>query len=234
MDVGFADRRGDVLLPVEDPRIRASLRLLVPRIFEALARGAAVLPLLGGEGEGEGEGEGAEGEEGEERRGGDALGDLDELELIECAALIAEPGCEHQGAHADYRRFVAKGEVPKSARLPPRLVAFLYLQDTPSAEWGATHFLPGTSTAQAHSRFFEAGETGQAEVRSATLSCGDVALYDASVLHFGGANRVPGNTRVIWYIGAARKGEAARLAAGSATATPGLQAVPPIPLKSFL
>ena len=146
--------------------------------------------------------------------------------------------------------------MPKSARLPPRLVAFLYLQDTPSAEWGATHFLPGTSTAQAHSpapnphsdpnpspspnpiqahsRFFEAGETGQAEVRCATLSCGDVALYDASVLHFGGANRVPGNTRVIWYIGAARKGEAARLAAGSATATPGLQAVPPIPLKSFL
>ena len=72
------------------------------------------------------------------------------------------------------------------------------------------------------------------QVRSATLSCGDVAMYDASVLHFGGANRVPGNTRVIWYIGAARKGEAARVAAGAATATSGLQAVPAIPLKSFL
>ena len=55
--------------------------------------------------------------------------------------------------------------------MPPRLVAFLYLQDTPSAEWGATHFLPGTSTAQAHSRFFEAGEADEAEVRPATLSC---------------------------------------------------------------
>ena len=69
---------------------------------------------------------------------------------------------------------------------------------------------------------------------TATLRCGDVALYDASVLHFGGANRVPGNTRVIWYIGAARKGEAARVAAGAASATPGLQAVPAIPLKSYL
>ena len=160
----------------------------MPQIFEALAQGAAVLPLLG------------EVDTPAERRGGGDLGDLGdlgelgELELIECAALIAEPGCEHQGTHADYRRFLSKGELPKSARMPPRLVAFLYLQDTPSAEWGATHFLPGTSTAQAHSphpnphsnphpnphsnpnpspspnpiqahsRFFEAGETGQAEV----------------------------------------------------------------------
>ena len=141
----------------------------MPQIFEALAQGAAVLPLLG------------EVDTPAERRGGGDLGDLGdlgelgelgELELIECAALIAEPGCEHQGTHADYRRFLSKGELPKSARMPPRLVAFLYLQDTPSAEWGATHFLPGTSTAQAHSRFFEAGEADEAEARSATLSCG--------------------------------------------------------------
>ena len=141
----------------------------MPQIFEALAQGAAVLPLLG------------EVDTPAERRGGGDLGDLGdlgelgelgELELIECAALIAEPGCEHQGTHADYRRFLSKGELPKSARMPPRLVAFLYLQDTPSAEWGATHFLPGTSTAQAHSRFFEAGEAGEAEARPATLSCG--------------------------------------------------------------
>ena len=135
----------------------------MPQIFEALAQGAAVLPLLG------------EVDTPAERRGGGDLGDLGELgelELIECAALIAEPGCEHQGTHADYRRFLSKGELPKSARMPPRLVAFLYLQDTPSAEWGATHFLPGTSTAQAHSRFFEAGEADEAEARPATLSCG--------------------------------------------------------------
>ena len=62
---------------MEDPKIRASLRLLVPQIFEALAHGAAVLPLLG-----EGDNQvtsPAEGPQPAERQGGDALGELGDL-----------------------------------------------------------------------------------------------------------------------------------------------------------
>ena len=235
MDVGFADRRADVLLPVEDALVYASLRRLVPRVYDALVAGAAALPPIEGElsfvGAAAACGGGSGGGGGESAAAAAAA--PPELELIECAALIAEPGCEHQSLHADYRR--SRSAAAAAARMPPRLVAFLYLQDTPGREWGATHFLPGTATAEAHRRFFEGEAPDDAPVRCLTLRCGDAAVYDASVLHFGGANAVPGNTRVIFYIGAARKGEAARVAAANGDASsPGLVAAPAIPLSSFL
>ena len=102
------------------------------------------------------------------------------------------------------------------------------------------------------------------QVRSATLSCGDVALYDASVCSTSAeptacpATRASSGTSVRVRVNRlglglglgsglglglglglgipnpnqvhrrrARKGEAARLAASSTTATPGLQAAPP-------
>ena len=41
--------------------------------------------------------------------------------------------------------------------------------------------------------------------RCATLGVGDVAIYDASVLHFGSANSVLNNTRVVLYFGVGLK-----------------------------
>ena len=43
----------------------------------------------------------------------------------------------------------------------------------------------------------------------ATLRAGDAVVFDASVLHFGGANTVADNERVVLYFGVARDGEAA-------------------------
>ena len=60
--------------------------------------------------------------------------------------------------------------------------------------------------------------------RLATLRAGDAAIYDASVLHFGGANEVAGNTRVIFYFAVSP----ARARADAAEElVPGYTAMPP-------
>ena len=120
-------------------------------------------------------------------------------------------------------------------QMPPRLVTFVYLQDVPSAEHGATVFLPGTANAAAHARHL-GGEDPQSRPKAmpetgilrltditkdvteedaaptaviATLRAGDAVVFDASVLHFGGANTVTDNERVVLYFGVARDGMAA-------------------------
>ena len=65
----------------------------------------------------------------------------------------------------------------------------------------------------------------------ATLRAGDALLYDASVLHFGGANTVADNERVVFYFGAAR---AAAAAAAAPAPIPGREAVAPVHLSAFL
>lgn len=49
----------------------------------------------------------------------------------------------------------------------------------------------------------------------ATLNTGDAVVFDASVLHFGGANSVPDNDRVLLYFGFARNGAAADFDGGA-------------------
>jgi ectoine hydroxylase-related dioxygenase (phytanoyl-CoA dioxygenase family) len=111
-----------------------------------------------------------------------------------------------------------------------RLVCFVYLQDTPSAEHGATAFVPHTANAAAHGvslnpdntariaplRAFFNGDSEGVPVPSplelATLKAGDAIIYDASVLHFGCSNEVEGNERAVFYFGVSRKDAATQCA----------------------
>ena len=58
--------------------------------------------------------------------------------------------------------------------------------------------------------------------------------YDASVLHYGTANAVEGNDRMVLYFSVARAGAAAAsFAVASEESPPGLDAVDPIQLSSY-
>ena len=69
--------------------------------------------------------------------------------------------------------------------------------------------------------------------RVATLNAGDCVIYDASVLHFGGANSAPGNERSIFYFGLAPLGGAAALA-GDGPSPSGYRARPSVRLDELL
>ena len=105
-------------------------------------------------------------------------------------------------------------------------------------------FLPGSATAEAHlMRAVGDDETlveayGPAHI--ATVRAGDAVTYDASVLHYGTANAVEGNDRMVLYFSVARAGAAAASfaegVAGEDTEEPpmeGLDAVDPVPLASY-
>ena len=122
--------------------------------------------------------------------------------------------------------------------MPPRLVTFVYLQDCPTAAHGPTAFLPGSATAEAHlMRAVGDDETlveayGPAHI--ATVNAGDAVTYDASVLHYGTANAVEGNDRMVLYFSVARAGAAAASFAVAGEELPkGLDAVDPVPLSSY-
>ena len=112
-----------------------------------------------------------------------------------------------------------------------------YLQDCPSPRHGPTAFLPGTATAEAHERnevddMSLVDAFGPASV--ATVNAGDAVIYDASVLHFGAANDVPGNTRVVLYFSVANHGAAAALCTDDSPRPPGMRDVDPVPFSSIL
>ena len=138
-------------------------------------------------------------------------------------------------------------------QMPPRLVTFIYLQDVPTSEHGATVFLPGTATTEAHEKYLGlSGATSSPPKETATkpkavgllrlkdlsstssyappsppaplpmpgaviatLKAGDAVVFDASLLHFGGANSVPDNERVLLYFSFARDGAAADFDGGA-------------------
>ena len=62
---------------------------------------------------------------------------------------------------------------------------------------------------------------------------GDILVYDASVLHWGGANSVPNNDRAILYFGVARPG-AAQILSGEDSEMKGFTAVPPVTLDELI
>lgn len=166
VDLGYRD---DLLLPLQDPMVSHTLGVVLDALAPLLKRCAGPLLTLDTELDAGGS----------RRRGASVVAgdDEDDLELVELAALIARPGAGHQTAHGDFRRGATEpGNVD---RLPPRLVTFLYLQDTPSVEHGPTMFVPGTNTAEAHQRFYKAGPIGGATddvAFAATLEAGDVAV----------------------------------------------------------
>ena len=69
----------------------------------------------------------------------------------------------------------------------------------------------------------------------ATVRAGDAVTYDASVLHYGTANAVEGNDRMVLYFSVARAGAAAAASFAVAGDEPpkGLDAVDPVPLSSY-
>jgi hypothetical protein len=150
----------------------------------------------------------------------------------------------------------------RRGKLPPRLVMFVALQDIPTKEHGATGFVTGTNTAQAHAYVYEgqgigvnddsdlqavaAATTARQSILSVSLTtargvvaasqfqCGDILVYDASVLHWGGANSVLNNDRAILYFGVARPGAAAMLSSdeeNEGMVQLGFQVAPPVLLQ---
>lgn len=214
------------------------------------------------------------------------------LELVEVASLIVRCGSGHQPLHGDFRRFpaskknvISKEELEnqeqqqqqqqqepldhtraRRGKLPPRLVTFVVLQDIPTNEHGATGFVTGTHTGEAHQLAYGgdtgAGDTGvvvdngrdstdgggnRRHLRRQSLldlstsgvrttrgfQKGDMLVYDASVLHWGGANSVEKNDRAILYFGVARPGAAQILSEGHPPLK-GFTLVPPVLLEDFL
>jgi len=103
----------------------------------------------------------------------------------------------------------------KKSDMPPRLVVFVYLQDVPTWKHGPTVFLPGSANAAAHAKVLQStgaiqpGFAGGNDASwMATCRAGDAVVYDASVLHYGAANTVAGNDRVVFYFGISRGGHA--------------------------
>ena len=98
--------------------------------------------------------------------------------------------------------------------------------------------MPGSATAEAHLQR-ESGDDetlveafGPAHI--ATVRAGDAVTYDASVLHYGTANAVEGNDRMVLYFSVARAGAAAAsFAAASEESPPELDAVGPVLLSSY-
>ena len=201
--------RRDVLLPVEDRLVREALGEAAAAVRGALRGAAGCLPGGG--------------------RGGG-------LELVECGLLASTFGAGHQRLHADFRRDGLGLRAGDRGAMPPRLVTFVYLQDTPTVAHGPTGFLPGTATAAAHAAAVApdgaviAGALAGAVAEVATVAAGDAVLYDASVLHWGSSNRTPANERAIFYFGVAAAGAAAARAGPPAA---GFEPAPPVRLDDL-
>lgn len=161
-------------------------------------------------------------------------------EVVEVGSLVVRQGSGHQGVHGDYRRFTegnddSQKEEPLSntkardGKMPPRIVTFVALQDIPSDEYGSTGFITGTHNSYAHGLIYGESTTidndnDLAKARRDVLQSstsgvrtsrgfrrGEMLIYDASVLHWGGANSVPNNDRAMLYFGISRPKSAAQL-----------------------
>ena len=111
--------------------------------------------------------------------------------LVELSVLCTEPGAPRQLLHPD---------MVFSASHAPLFTAFVALQDV-EPEMGPTTFLLGTHRDARLQRLRELGSPGapapedgallrEARAVAPALSAGDAVLYDARVLHAGGANRL--------------------------------------------
>ena len=182
-------------------------------------------------------------------------------EVTEVASLLVRQGSGHQSLHGDYRRYTGSDaslkEEPlantqaRDGRMPPRIVTFVALQDIPSNEHGSTGFITGSHTSYAHELLnsesitinndADLAKARQDILRSSTSGVrtsrgfrrGEMLMYDASVLHWGGANSMPDNDRAILYFGVSQLGAAAQLAQNQPEIK-GLESVPPILLQDVV
>ena len=98
--------------------------------------------------------------------------------------------------------------------------------------------ITGSATAEAH--LMRAVGDDEALVEAfgaahlATVRAGDSVTYDASVLHYGTANAVEGNDRMVLYFSVARAGAAAASFTAAGEEPPEeLNAVDPVSLSSY-
>ena len=122
------------------------------------------------------------------------------VQLLEAACEVFAPAGVHQQLHASFSR-----DPSCSSPVPPRIAAFVYLQDTPNKQHGPTVFVPRSNTKEAHQHFKTQTFPAQDAV-AAILNKGDVVLYDASLLHFNSANR-NGHDRGVLYFSAGYGGQ---------------------------
>ena len=113
-------------------------------------------------------------------------------EFYEVAGIITNRGSDRQMIHPD---------LPFQVKACPLYVVFLALQDV-SEEMGPTSFLLKSHTQKQNDIFFS-GNTElkdeqliNANCRLATLNKGDAVIFDARVLHCGGAN--DGSCRIMF------------------------------------
>ena len=246
----LTSRRSDLLLPLEDGIVSDAVRTAASALQETLCTAAQCLPLRVDHATAD-----AACTDADADVDADSILSARDLELVECGALIALPGADHQALHADFRRdnvmvtaaaerrsadadagHPARDSAAERPNMPPRLVTFVYLQDAPSVDHGPTAFLPGTANARAHECVLtpdgrvREGALDDATAEVATVAAGDAVMYDASVLHFGAANLVADNDRVVLYFGIARAGHAAECAGPTPE---GWEAVDAVPLWDY-
>ena len=132
---------------------------------------------------------------GDEPGGGEKKG----ATLFELAALVSDPGSPRQPIHPDTPR-------RPGSEAPAVVTAFVALQDV-DEEMGPTLFLPRTQSADAHEKFNAPEDGGRAKAellrttphRLGLLKKGDVALFDARLLHGGLDNRSARRRRLFYF-----------------------------------
>ena len=245
IDLAFGgDARHDLLLPLHNfPRLQPVLQSATSQL-ELLLEAAAksLLPRLHGSGSSQSSPEGLE------------VVEVASLIVRPGSAHQQFHGDYRRFHQADKEEEPLENTKARMGKLPPRLVTFVALQDVPTKEHGATGFVTGTNNAEAHALVYEGNGIGvneessdkevdaaikarksildvssQGVVTASGFCKGDMLIYDASVLHWGGANSVPNNDRAKLYFGVAHPGAA--LMCCDKPQMDGYEMVPPIMLR---
>ena len=127
--------------------------------------------------------------------------------LYELSCLISYPGSQRQVVHPDTPYGAFGGLAPKE---PVLYTCFIALQDI-RMDMGATVWLPGTHTKDAHAQFKDEQSDAEGEdspkdklLRTTpsvlgVLPKGACAIFDSRLLHCGGANQSLDDPRALFY-----------------------------------
>lgn len=214
--------RTDLLLPLEDDAVSNVLQRLADELGDILLAGATggLLPVPPT----------PPTPTPPDAAGETATATSTPLELVEAACLISEPGASHQDVHADFRRDANRPSTRLDPRIvaflylqdapTPRHGPTVFVPSTNTPDFHDAYYNRhyehnhndddnNNNSKSIHHINNQSHSNSRTDLllragpRCATLGCGDVAIYDASVLHFGSANTVPDNTRVVLYFGVA-------------------------------
>ena len=112
----------------------------------------------------------------------------DDCVLSSCNSAHREPGCDAQGLHRDTGIWGAS--MPMLAE--PVGIQTAWCVDDFSEETGGTRLVPGSHRAAASvtgARHASPSEEAEAAAITVTAPAGSIILFDAQMLHGGGANR---------------------------------------------